>query len=256
MAGFPNVPDVPGVPALLRAINAAVPDVVQLLTVDALGLFADLGAPLWGLFLNGEPVVIAESVTSFEYKKHATIASFPVEGGIFENYDKVSRPFDVRLQFTTGGTLADRQALRDSADAAVDSLDLMDAVTPLKTYVSVNPVYCDYRHTNVNGVGLLIVDMFCEQVRATATSSFSSGSQQGASSASASTDSSSSGGGGSGGGSTPTGISSSSGGGTVTITPTANWSPQSAAAASRVSDGTVQASPVPAGQFDLSGALP
>ena len=170
---FPNVPFAPGVPPLPR-LPGAIGVVVDLILSDALSLLAGLGEQQWGLFLDGDPVVEAESVVSFEYKKGAQVANVPIEGGKFEAYDKVQRPFDVRLRFSTGDTLAARQDLLESAQAAVDSLDLMDAVSPEAVYENVNPTHMDYRRTAVNGVGLIVVDVFCEQIRTTATSTFTS----------------------------------------------------------------------------------
>lgn len=171
MPVFPNVPIAPGVPSLPR-LPGAVPAVVQLLVSDALGLLGAFGNPVWGLFLDGEAVVTAESVFSFDFKKSAQISSFPVENGGFESYNKVQKPYDVRLRFVTGGTPADRQELIESAEAAVNSLDLMTAVTPEAVYPNVNPTHMDYRRTSVNGVGLIVVDLFCEEVRVQASSTF------------------------------------------------------------------------------------
>lgn len=175
MAGFPIVPDAPGVPSLPRAAGAVIAT-VELLVSDALGLLGAFGQPTWGLFLDNEAVVTAESVASFEFKKSAVISNFQVENGGFESYNKVQKPYDVRLRFTTGGTPADRQALLESAQAAVDSLDLMTAVSPEAIYPNVNPVHLDYRRTATNGVGLIVIDLFCEEVRVLASSTFTTNS--------------------------------------------------------------------------------
>lgn len=171
MLGFPNVPFVPGVPALPRP-PGFVGAVVDLVIQDALSILGLGFEQEWGLFLDGFPAVTAESVVSFEFKKGYSIADYPVEEGSFESYNKVQRPFDVRLRFSTGGTTADRQDLLESIDAICDSLDLFDAVTPESTYESLNPISYSYRRSAGSGLGLLIVDVFCEQVRVTASASF------------------------------------------------------------------------------------
>lgn len=238
---FPNVPNVPGVPPLPR-LPGSVPAVVQLLIADALSLLGGAVTNVWGLFLNNQAIVTAESVISFEFKQGYTIATFAVERGAFESYDKVQRPFDVRLRFATGGTLADRQDLLESARAACASLELMDAVTPLATYESLNPTHLDYRQTDVRGVGLLVVDVFCEQVRSTASSSFTNSATTGA---------------------TP----ATTGQPNVTVKPGSDTSfnsrfsaaivsPQSPSAAPVTNAGTVQPVTVAPGQFDLSQAMP
>lgn len=234
---FPNVPNAPGVPALPRSPGAIVA-AVELIISDSLSLFAGLGEPPWGLFLNGVPVVTAESVVSFDFKKGSRISSFPVEEGGFESYNKVQQPFDVRLRFATGGTVADRQALLESAAEAVRSLDLMDAVSPEAIYPNVNPVHYDYRRTAVNGRGLLIVDVFCEEVRVRSSSTFSTTST---------------------GNSTPTAASSTGNAAAAGTTFSDRFpttapivAPISPTAASQVNGGVVQPIPAQPSQFDLS----
>lgn len=228
---FPIVPIAPGVPPLPRAAGVAVA-AVQLVVGDALSLFAGLGDPDWGLFFNGLPVVTAESVISFDFRKGFSISNFPIENGGFESYNKVQRPFDVRLRFSTGGTLAERQALLDSIDEAVESLDLMDAVTPEATYQNVNPIHYDYRRSAMNGVGLLVVDVFCEQVRVAASTSFTSSKSS-------------------------TGTVPTADGGTrteISVRPAASIvSPQSPSASPQVNGGTVQ--PTPANQAAIDSVL-
>lgn len=231
---IPFVPIGPGVPNL--PIGNVLNAVVDQLFADALDLFFGSG-PQWGLFLDGEPVVVAESVVSFDFKQNYRIATVPIEpsnqqsAGGFESYNKVQMPFDVVLRFATGDTPAARQELLESAEAAVASLDLMDAVTPERVYESVNPVHMDYRRTAVNGLALIIVDMFCEQVRVTASSSFTNAQQSG--------------------------TGSTASGSTITPSiPTASGSnaaaaativqPASASAAPIVSNGTVSPTPPPA----------
>lgn len=243
---FPDVPFAPGVPALPR-VPGVVVEVAQLLVADALSLLSGLAQQPWGLFLNGEPVVTAESVVSFDFKKDANIPKFPIEGGSFESYNKVKRPFDVRLSFSTGGSPADRQALLESVDAAVDSLDLMDAVSPEAVYPSVNPIHYDYRRTSSKGVTLLVVDVFCEQVRVRASSTFTT-------SSSSTTPASGNGAAGAGSNGTDANASASfndrfSAAGSIV-------EPKPASATPLVNGGVVQSTTAAPDQFSLSQALP
>lgn len=220
MVFFPNIPFAPGVPAIPRA-PGALGAVIDLVITDALSLLGLGAAQEWGLFFNGAPAVVAESVVSFDFKKGSSITTAPTEDGAFESYNKVRRPFDVRLRFSTGGTPADRQALLDSVDAVCESLDLFDAVTPEATYENLNPIDYSYRRTASAGQGMIIVDMLCEQVRVTATSSFTS---------------------------TSTGSTTTTSGGTSNVVGTVKFrdtpgsinQPQAASAAAQTNDGTVQ----------------
>jgi len=179
---IPFVPIGPGVPSL-PSINTLIA-AADLVLSDVLSLFGETTTE-WGLFLGGAPVVVAESVVSFEFRQNYRISTFAIEpsnqqsAGGFESYNKVQTPYDVVLRFATGDTVAARQELLESAAAACASLDLMDAVTPEQVYESVNPIRFDYRRTASNGVALIVVDMFCEQVRTTASSSFTNAQQSG-----------------------------------------------------------------------------
>jgi hypothetical protein len=173
---FPDVPDFPGVPSLPRDPNEII-DIAIGLVADALGLTGVGNAPVWGLFLDGEPAIVADSVTAFGFKKGFSVSTYPLEEGSFSSYNKVQRPFTGRLRFATGGSVSDRYEFLASIDAAISSLDLYDIVTPEANYTSVNPIDMDYNRAAVRGAGLLTVDVICEQIRTTASSAFSSATQ-------------------------------------------------------------------------------
>ena len=213
---FPNIPNAPGVPALPRDPNAII-DSVLLLAADALGLFSTTNQQ-WGLFKDGLPVVVADSVVSFDYRQDWTISTYPLEEGAFESYDKVQTPFDVRLKFVTGGSEADKETFLASVADAAATLDLFDAVTPEAIYTSVNVVHQDYRRDKER-VGMIVVDVWCKEVRVTATSAF--GNTNGTQNAN-------------GGATTTTNISVRTG---SQIT-----APKSVSASPQINDGTVQPS--------------
>jgi hypothetical protein len=159
-----------GIPALSG--NTIISDVV-LLVEDTFSLAAAAYGPQWGIFLNGESVVAADSVVSFDYKQDWTLSDFPIENGGFASYDKVQLPFDARITFSAGGSVANRQAFLDSIAAIAGTFDLYDVVTPEEVYQSVNIIHYDYRRTSNNGVGLIVVNIFMNEVRISSASSFS-----------------------------------------------------------------------------------
>jgi hypothetical protein len=172
MTIFPTVPNVPGVPPLLRNPLQQIPQ-LRLLIGDAPGIITDPAAIRWGIFLDGNSVIEAESVASFEYRQEWTISNYPVEEGAFQSYDKVATPFDVRLRFSQGGSEEDRFIMLSSVEDVVNSLSLYDAVTPERTYQSVNFMHYDYKRTNENGAGMLIVEMWGTEIRVTGKAAFS-----------------------------------------------------------------------------------
>lgn len=175
MADFPDVPDAPGVPALPRDPNAIVQALV-LLTSDAIDILSSPGAQQWGLFQNGEPVVVCDNVVAFGFQQRFDASDYQVEDGGFETYNKVQEPFDVRLQFSTGGSTADKQAFIASIAAIIGSTDLFDGVTPEQTYSNINPIFQSYDRRAVKGLGLLTIDVHCVEIRPTGQTQFANNS--------------------------------------------------------------------------------
>lgn len=164
-----NVPDVDGVPAVLFAPGAGTS--IALAIGDAAGIpFPILGAPQWGLYRNGAPVVACDTVLAFDHKADWSVADYPVEKGRFESFNKVQIPYDVRLVFLAGGSEASRSALLSSLQAIAGDLNIYDAVTPETVYPRVNVIHLDYRRSREAGVGMLAVNVFCQEVRAATAS--------------------------------------------------------------------------------------
>lgn len=112
------------------------------------------------------------SVVDFAYRKDYVIADYPIEQGSFQSYDKVEMPFDIRMRIAAGGDEQNRRNLLVAAQDAQDTMDLYDVLTPEAFYSSCNISHVDYRRTAINGVGLLVVDIWLVEIRDTAISAF------------------------------------------------------------------------------------
>jgi hypothetical protein len=159
------VPKAPGVPALLTGWDIALSAALTLKAVDSvlgLGIF---GAEEWGIFLNGQNAIPADTMLSFEYRKDSQISDYPLEGGKFESYNKVAVPFDVRVKLACGGNDAARRTFLGVIESLVDDYNLYDAITPEKVYTSCNIVHHDYTRTMEQGRGVLAVNLWLRQVR-------------------------------------------------------------------------------------------
>lgn len=156
----------PGVPPLLGGINIALP---QLLTADT---FTGYGSPQqsqWGVYLNGAPALVFDSFVSVDYRRGWALSDYPVERGGFQTYDKVQLPFDIRVKFATGSSLANREAMIAAMEQVSKSLLLYSVVTPEQVFPSVNVQHIDYHRTATNGQGLIVVEMWLLEVRVTIT---------------------------------------------------------------------------------------
>ena len=166
---MPAVFNSPGVPPLTSYLTGT----IILLASDLISFLTSSFGPQWGLFQNGVSVIEADSVISLEYKQTWTISDYPVEQGSFESYDKVQMPFTARLRFATGGSPTDRQDFLDSIAAIAGTLQLFDVYTPEETYRSVCIESYDYSRAAQRGVGLIVVDITCVEIRVNASSNFS-----------------------------------------------------------------------------------
>ncbi len=152
------VPNVPGVPTLLGGF-APTPALPAL--NDISNALPSSLSPSWGIFLDGAAVVTADSVISMDARQEAVVADFPLEGGTFESYDKVDRPFDVRFRFAAGGDDANRAALFASVKALLaDKTNKYMFISPEDVFESVTISHFDYHRTSINGVGLPAVDVW------------------------------------------------------------------------------------------------
>jgi hypothetical protein len=162
--------NIPGLPALPSGVNILTS--VAFLAADAIGLLTGFAASPWGIFQNGQPVLLADSVVSVGYKQDWAIADYQIEEGGFETYDKVDTPFNNRVRLASGGSQANRQALLDGIKEIAGNLELYDVVTPEQVYSSVNIQGYELSRASNNGVGLIQVDIRLVEVRVTATTQF------------------------------------------------------------------------------------
>lgn len=164
----------PPLPASVSVFTSAV-----LLAADAIASFIGIFPERWGIFLDGEPVVLADNVLTMEFRQDYRLSTYPQEGGAFATYNKVAMPFQAKLRFSTGGSLSDRQAFQQSIEAIAGDTNLYDVVTPEKIYQSCNVVHFELRRAAENA-GLLSIDVWLEEVRIAGAATFSNTKSPGA----------------------------------------------------------------------------
>lgn len=169
---YPNVPFAEGVPAVLRSDRFPADTTTQpALTNKTSG--KDKPAP-WGLYtVGGTLYTQVDSVLAFEAALEAVVSDYPVEQGGFASYNKVIRPYEVRLMLARGGTVQDRNDFLTAIQAAWKSTDLYDVYTPEMIYRNVNVVNVRRTATADAGVSLLRLEVTLRAIRQTASLVFS-----------------------------------------------------------------------------------
>lgn len=184
---FPIVPNAPGVPPVARLPGASIPADPVLLVADAVSVVSSFLTQDWGIFLNGIQVV-GQGVGSFianlsgigsgnfrdlAFRAGFDISKYPVENGAFQTYNKVQKPYDVAVTVTAGGSNINRQILLAQIEAIIGSLELYDVLMPEGPIKGVNPVGYALQRQHDRGLGLLMVELFFEQVRPAGDPTFS-----------------------------------------------------------------------------------
>ncbi len=138
---FPRIPQLPGVPQLLRAAvpaNIALPVLGTGAALTQLGL-ALFATPRWGIFdLQGNQLVFPDSVIDFGFRNAYSLPTFPVQDGSFANYNKVSTPVDIVVRMSIGGSEAQRTEFIETLDRLAATTDLYRVLTPEKVYDGYN----------------------------------------------------------------------------------------------------------------------
>ena len=169
---FPNVPQVPGVPPILLGPGYT-PAIPVALTADSITAALGLASNQWGVFdQNHNPIILADSVVEVAYRRDFQISDYPIEQGGFSSYNKVRIPFDARVTFAKGGMDSDRAAFLSSIQSVAGDLNLYNVICPDDQFLNVNVMHVDYRRRAQNGVGLLLVEVWLQEIRISATSSF------------------------------------------------------------------------------------
>jgi hypothetical protein len=145
---------------------------VVLAIADAIDLFLFGARSQWGIYLDGVPVVLADNVMKMGFRQDWRISTTPQEQGAFASYNKVATPFEVKFTFSTGGSVARREAfLQSIADIAGDT-NLYEVVTPEKVYFDCNITHQEYDRDSQKA-GMVNVDVWLQEIRETGAATFS-----------------------------------------------------------------------------------
>lgn len=180
---YPLVPQLPGVPAVLRS-NAQLLDTATLGFLgigDALNDIIGAPATQWGVFdSSGNPIAVYDSFVSLDYDNDSRISDYPVEQGAFASYNKVDSPFDAIVALNCGGNQARRSAFQTAIESARKSLQLYSVLSPEFTYMNCNIVGIGFRRECTNGAYLIKAILRIREVRQTATTAYSATADVGA----------------------------------------------------------------------------
>ncbi len=137
---------------------------------------------------EGEEIFIPSSWVKHEFIADSSMSNAPTEMGGYTSFNKVRRPAELRVVFALEGWMAFDSSIAKpfspaslSRSAFIEKLDIMknnaytyNITTPDKTYTSYDMTHYDYQVSDKNGVTLLLVNAFFQEVMDVVESSISS----------------------------------------------------------------------------------
>lgn len=182
---YPDVPNVPGVPAIRRSAQFPPTARAFLGIIQGTLWMALQTRSQWGIFdSNGNPVFDTSkftgvlgylaaatgnqsvlSTSGISYSKEMKTSDFPLESGGFASYNKVEIPANPSVTLAMCGSESDRKSFLEKLDKATVSTNLYSIVTPEKKYINYSIDRYSYERRHNRGVTLLIVELTLKEVR-------------------------------------------------------------------------------------------
>lgn len=173
---YPHVPQVAGVPALLRA-GAQIFDTLTLGFLGAGELVNQIigSEPVrWGVFdSTGKAIAQYDSVASMDYRSDSRVSDYPIENGSFASFNKVDQPFTISVLLRCAGDDTRRNTFQNDLRDARASLTLYTVIVPDGTFTNCNLVALDWQRTTERGAN--VINAYCEfqEIRQRGTTAFS-----------------------------------------------------------------------------------
>jgi hypothetical protein len=163
---FPNVPQLPGVPQLVRSGLIEAQSVLDTgLLIGQVIRFAIAQAPVWGIFnQNNVKVINPDSIFSLNARAEWRKSNYPQQLGAFVSYNKVPVPGVPTVRMNKGGSLSDRKTFLKQIRAIAGDTNLYNIITPEETFVNVNVSKVEYTRRSSEGAYFLEVDIMFEAV--------------------------------------------------------------------------------------------
>jgi len=195
---YPNVPPLPGVPALSRSNNAkfaaaALNIAGQLLPNNLFGQGYSI------IDETGASVLVPNSFISFEFRQEAKVPFYPIEQGGFQGYNKVQMPAEIRVTCAVtgiksgllqsfdvfklnGATPMSKQNFIKAVNKLITSTAVLTINTPNNNFSDYTLTHFDYRQEAKSGAVMLIAQLYFQQIIAVATTTKTTSAPSGATS--------------------------------------------------------------------------
>ena len=112
-----------------------------------------------------EKIVRFDTFLGYDYSDDVSIMNHPIESGSFANYNKVVDPATLNVIFAKSGFPFEIREAIEIIEKYKNSTDLVNVVTPYKTYVGYNIKNLHYAIRENSSINLLVVDISLEEIK-------------------------------------------------------------------------------------------
>lgn len=163
---YPDVPQLPGVPQLVRSLLFPASPAPTLGTQVNGNLWAaSQASPSWAVLgPTGTVALKPDSIYQLEDRVEYRIPDFVVQAGSFASYNKVVCPEETSVRMNKGGSLADRQAFLNTLKTIAADLNLYTIITPEVSYINCNIQRRELIRRSSEGAYFVEVDVYFRQI--------------------------------------------------------------------------------------------
>ena len=132
----------------------------------------------WQIYAAGtsSPVIAPDVMVSIELRGDAEASDYPVQAGGFGSYNKVMKPTQLRVVMACANEQMSRSDFLAQLEQMKQSTNLYDISTPDALYEDMTMTHYDYKRSATQGASLLKVEAWFEEIRQTASASYTNSS--------------------------------------------------------------------------------
>ena len=152
---------------MVIGVNSRVPFVGDLLKYADKTLLNNEFFGDWDIYdsKTNQKIIRFDTFLGYDYSDDVSIMNHPIEDGSFASYNKVVDPATLNVVFAKSGFPFEIREAIEIIEKYKNSTDLVDVVTPYKTYVKYNIKNLHYAIRENSSVNLLVVDIALEEIK-------------------------------------------------------------------------------------------
>lgn len=162
-----SIPGLPGVPPLSTTLKRSLISTAPVALFDAL---IPVVNQIWGVFdAQGNRVLKPDSFLGVRYRNGSHVSDYPVSPNSFSTYNKVQTPFEAVVSMACGGAQSQRSKFLQTVEKIANDINPYSIITPDETFKNATIERFDYERRRDNGANVVIVHLYFQQIRETAS---------------------------------------------------------------------------------------